>query len=411
MSTMTVSNTQKLWGRSFIFVMLANALLFMAFEMLLPTLPLFVSTLGGDASQIGLVTGIFMFSAILVRPFTPVLATRMDKKYLLLAGITICALVTGAYYLSSGIWMILLLRIIHGFGFGLATTFFATIATEHIPKHRRGEGMGYFGVGETVAISIGPLIGTSLLLQYNYQSLFVGGMCIILLALLMAVFVSRHPRQLKDQQLSGHPVVTVKLIERKVLFPALLIMLVGVAAGSIMSFVALFAAERGFGNVAWFFFVVALASFVVRLFSGTMFDRLGPGSVLLPSAGFAMAGLLILIIAKSELHFLISGALYGFGFGAIFPAIQTWCVNLVEEHEHESAMSSFFNFFDLGIGGGSLLLGLVASVSSYTVVYCIAIGILVVYVMLYLGYSRVQWRHNRKHTDLPREADLEQTTN
>ncbi|WP_145149825.1 MFS transporter [Paenibacillus xylanexedens] len=404
MSTSTHSHSpQHLWGRSFIFIMLANALLFMAFEMLLPTLPLFVSSLGGEASQIGLVTGIFMFSAILIRPFTSVLAARIDKKYLLIIGITICAVMTGAYYLSSGIWMILVFRVIHGFGFGLATTFFATMATENIPRDRRGEGMGYFGVGETVAISIGPLIGTSLLFKYDYQSLFVGGMCILLLALLMAVFVSRKPRPLSGSVSSELPAATVKLIEKKVLFPSLLIMLVGIAAGSIMSFVALFAAERGFNNVAWFFFIVAIASFAVRLFSGKMFDRLGPGSVLLPSAVFAIAGLLVLTIAQNELQFLIAGALYGFGFGAIFPAIQTWCVNLVEEHEHENAMASFFNFFDLGIGGGSLILGVVASAFSYTVVYAISIGIFVVYILLYLVYSQKQQRYTARQL----EVDIE----
>lgn len=391
MNTLTSDiSLQKLWGKSFIFIMLANALLFMAFEMLLPTLPLFVSSLGGNASQIGLVTGIFMFSAILVRPFTSVLATKMNKKFLLIIGIAICALATGAYYLSSGIGIILVLRVIHGFGFGLATTYFATIATENIPKSRRGEGMGYFGVGETVAISVGPLIGTSLLLQYNYQSLFLGGMCILLLALLMTVFVSRNSQTESEDKSSGHHATSVKLIEKKVLFPSLLILMVGVAAGSIMSFVALFAAEKGFSNIAWFFFIVAIASFVVRLFSGTMFDRLGPGSVLLPSAFFAIAGLLVLILSQNQIHFLIAGALYGFGFGAIFPAIQTWCVNLVEEHEHENAMASFFNFFDLGIGGGSLVLGLVASTFSYTVVYTISIAVLMIYILLYSVYALKQ---------------------
>ncbi|MGF6352374.1 putative MFS family arabinose efflux permease [Paenibacillus sp. 4624] len=391
MNTLTSDiSPQKLWGKSFIFIMLANALLFMAFEMLLPTLPLFVSSLGGNASQIGLVTGIFMFSAILIRPFTSVLATKMNKKFLLIIGIAICALATGAYYLSSGIGIILVLRVIHGFGFGLATTYFATIATENIPKSRRGEGMGYFGVGETVAISVGPLIGTSLLLQYNYQSLFLGGMCILLLALLMTVFVSRNSQTESEDNPSGHLAASVKLIEKKVLFPSLLILMVGVAAGSIMSFVALFAAEKGFSNIAWFFFIVAIASFVVRLFSGTMFDRLGPGSVLLPSAVFAIAGLLVLILSQNQIHFLIAGALYGFGFGAIFPAIQTWCVNLVEEHEHENAMASFFNFFDLGIGGGSLVLGLVASAFSYAVVYTISIAVLVIYILLYSVYALKQ---------------------
>lgn len=299
--------------------------------------------------------------------------------------------------------MILILRVIHGFGFGLATTYFATIATENIPKDRRGEGMGYFGVGETVAISIGPLIGTSLLYKYNYQSLFMGGMCILLLALIMAIFVSRKPITASGTDPSSSHTPKVKLIEKKVLFPSLLIMLVGIAAGSIMSFVALFAAEKGFDNVAWFFFIVAIASFVVRLFSGRMFDQLGPGSVLLPSAIFAIAGLFILTIAQNNMHFLMAGALYGFGFGAIFPAIQTWCVNLVDEHEHENAMASFFNFFDLGIGGGSLLLGMIASAFSYTVVYDIAIGIFVVYILLYLVYSRKQ----RRAEDYSLEVDIE----
>ncbi|MCZ4136101.1 MFS transporter, partial [Escherichia coli] len=105
----------------------------------------------------------------------------------------------------------------------------------------------------------------------------------------MTVFVSRKPVQQNESQVSETPHTAVKLIEKKVLFPSILIMLVGIAAGSIMSFVALFAEEKGFTQVAWFFFVIAIASFVVRLFSGKMFDRLGPGSVLVPSAVFAIA--------------------------------------------------------------------------------------------------------------------------
>lgn len=124
-------------------------------------------------------------------------------------------------------------------------------------------------------------------------------------------------------------------------------MLIGVAAGSIMSFIALYAAEKGFDKIAWFFFIVALASFAVRLVSGKMFDRFGPGSVLVPSAVFMGVGIWLLTQSGSEAWFLVSAAVYGLGFGAVFPAIQTWCINLVDEHEHENAMASFFNFLTL----------------------------------------------------------------
>lgn len=71
----------KIWSLSFVFVTLANAFLFMVFEMLLPTLPLFVTAIGGGAKQVGYVTGIFMISAIAVRPFAGALALRFNKIF------------------------------------------------------------------------------------------------------------------------------------------------------------------------------------------------------------------------------------------------------------------------------------------------------------------------------------------
>lgn len=88
-------SSEKLWSLPYVFLMVSNALLFMVFEMMLPTLPLFVRTIGGDAAQIGLVTGSFTLSAILVRIFAGVLATKINKKYLLIIGVAICTLTTG----------------------------------------------------------------------------------------------------------------------------------------------------------------------------------------------------------------------------------------------------------------------------------------------------------------------------
>src|SRR5699024_1061607 len=89
-----------LWSLSFVLATLANGLLFMIFEMLLPTLPLYVNTIGGNATDVGLVTGVFMVSAILIRPFAGYLLRLVNKKYLLIFGITINAVATGMYYLD-----------------------------------------------------------------------------------------------------------------------------------------------------------------------------------------------------------------------------------------------------------------------------------------------------------------------
>lgn len=376
-----------LWTRSFIFIMAANGLMFMAFEMLLPTLPLFVSSIGGEASQIGLVTGIFTVSAILIRPFAGVLTTKFDKKLLLLIGMAICAFSSGFYYLSSDVWILLFIRLIHGAGFGLATIYITTLATEHMPKERMGEAMGYFGVGETIAISLGPVIGVSVLQAFDFNSMFWSAMAISLLAILFAGFTSRKSKFRQEHQSKRTPASTFKWVEKRVLLPSILIFIAGIAVGGVISFTALYAVEQGFQLIAWFFFISAASGLLVRVISGKMFDRYGPGVVLVPSGIISIAGFIVMIAAQNDLQFLIAGFLYGSGIGAIFPALLTWCLNLVEEYERENAIASFFNFFDFGLGGGSILLGIVAGAFSYQAVYYLAIAAYILFLVIYFIFA------------------------
>src|SRR5699024_10481991 len=302
------------------------------------TLPLYVNTIGGNATDVGLVTGVFMVSAILIRPFAGYLLRLVNKKYLLIFGITINAVATGMYYLAETVSALLIIRLVHGLGFGLATTYLSTLVAEIIPKERRGEGMGYFGVGETVAISIGPMIGIAILEVFDYSRLFIGGLSILLLAALM-IALTKSPK--KPDSVGETQQLKVKLLEKRVFIPALLTLIVGVAASGIMPFFSLYAIEMDFQGIGWFFFIIALWSFLVRLVSGKLFDRHGPSVILIPGALLATTGLLVLYVAHIDFTFYLAAALYGLGFGAIFPAIQTWCINLVEEHEHEYAMSTF----------------------------------------------------------------------
>ncbi|WP_074600100.1 MFS transporter [Sediminibacillus halophilus] len=381
----------KLWSLSFVFAIIANALLFMIFEMLLPTLPLFVNEIGGSATDVGLITGVFMVSAILIRPFAGYLLKLVNKKYLLIFGIIINAISTGMYYFADNVNTLLIIRLVHGLGFGLATTYFATLVAEIIPKERRGEGMGYFGVGETVAISIGPMIGISILEFFEFSHLFLGGLAVLLLAAFLAA-LTKSSKQLNNKVEPQH--MKVKLLEKRVIIPALLTLLIGVAASSIMSFFSLYAIEKEFSGIGWFFFIIALASFLVRLVSGKLFDRHGPSVILIPGSILASTGFIVLYLAQADFTFYVSAGLYGLGFGAIFPAIQTWCMNLVEEHEHEYAMSTFFNFFDFGIGIGSLLLGILVTNFSYSVVYLVGMAFYIAFLLLYLYIMYNQRRDN-----------------
>lgn len=174
------TKNKSFWTRNFILILISNALLFMAFEMLVPTLPLFAESVGCTTSQIGLVAGSFTISSLIIRLFVNRLMYIMNKKYILLIGILICTLITGSYMFADCLLVLLAFRLVHGLGFGIATTYYATLASEQLPRKKLGEGMGYFGVGETICMSVGPMIGIEILNKAGFSGMFYNRSCYII---------------------------------------------------------------------------------------------------------------------------------------------------------------------------------------------------------------------------------------
>lgn len=150
-------NTQEhIWNRNFIFITIGNGLLFVNFHMLVPTIAMYAASIGSSGSEIGIIAGIFALSAIVVRLFTDALVGKLGKKRCLFLGLLTSLIATAGYGLFPTFGGLMAARILHGFGFGLSTTFAAALAVEVIPPEHRGEGVGYFGLGNTISMGSAP---------------------------------------------------------------------------------------------------------------------------------------------------------------------------------------------------------------------------------------------------------------
>lgn len=163
---------EPLWTKEFVALILANLCMFLGFQMLIPTLPVYVKEIGGTSSNIGFVVGMFTVAALFVRPLTGNALQKFSKKIILMIGTAICLLAMGSYLFASTVFLLLAVRILHGAGFGITTTTYGTVVSDLIPQARRGEGMGYFGLSGTIAMALGPLIGLWLMQTYNFTILF-----------------------------------------------------------------------------------------------------------------------------------------------------------------------------------------------------------------------------------------------
>lgn len=383
----TQERPETIWRKEFILLFFANFFFFLSYEMLLATLPVYISKLGGEGLIIGIIIGIFTISSIIVRPFSDSSPKNLGRKKILIIGSWICVISTVSYYLFSNLWIIGITRILHGIGFGLVTTLLATLAADSIPKERMGEGMGYFGLGSAVSMSIGSFIGIWILNALNFFWMFTIASIILVAGIVFMQMIS-EPVQIKTIS-NKNEKIEFKLssfFEPKVLIPAILIILLGFSYGGILGFIALFGKKVGINNVGLFFMGVAVCELVSRLFVGKIFDRKGPTIILVSGAIACLIGTILLAKTSNTTELIISSLFYGMGYGAIFPSVQAWCINLVPIEKRNLANATFYNAFDLGIGGGSIILGLVVQLTSYSLMFLYSSILFIVFLIVYSAY-------------------------
>ncbi len=391
-----MTESEAIWTRDFSAAALANLVLFTGFQMLLPTLPVYVQRQGGDDFAVGLIIGIFTVTALLVRPFAGQALDALGRGRVLAFGLAVCALSSLGYWAMSTVLLILAVRAVHGIGWGIATTGFGTVAADLIPARRRGEGMGYFGLTGNLAMAVGPAVGIAVMERYGFGPLFVLSTALVV----GAIGVSRVIRYPGPSGGGGQlaPSLLRRLVEVRALFPALLVGLMSITFGGVVSFITLFGREVGIANVGLFFTANAVMIMAVRPVAGRVFDRKGHPWVILPGVAVMAAGLLLLSYTRTEWMLAAAACCYGAGFGAIQPSLQAWTINRVAPHRRGAANGTFFSAFDLGISVGAMLLGALAEATSYGRMYRVSIIALGVLMAVYVAYLLRGRRRGALHT-------------
>lgn len=389
---------ERLWTLDFIALVLTNGLLFAGFHLLLPTLPLYASGLGGDGTDIGVIGGIFGYSAIFIRLFTDTEVRVFGKRKCLYAGLLLSILATIGYAVFPSIGCIIAARVIHGFGFGLSTTFAAAMAADTIPAARRGEGIGYFGLGSTVAMAMAPAFGIALLTDVSPAALFI---CSGVLSLLAFGAVMVYHNETEQPVTTIHSSIKNRLYEFGTGIPAIFTILFGAAYGGVNTFIAMMADEAGIRGAGLFFVIGTCFIFISRPFGGRLLDKKGAFVIVMSGAVLYLASLLIIIQSASLTMLLAASIFYGLGAGLLLPALMTWMLNVVRADRRSAASATFYNMLDIGTSTGILALGGAAGIVGYIAMYWFVAGIMV----LFLAFGVFQHFICAKARDLEEVKD------
>ncbi|RDW15203.1 arabinose ABC transporter permease [Oceanobacillus arenosus] len=380
------SNTsEKLWTKYYILTFVYALFTSTANNMLLTGLPLYAIHLGGDNSISGLLFGLFMLFAIFSRPLFGKLIDEKSRRMVLIIGGIISGLLSLFYVFSLSIGLLLLVRALHGFGFGATTNSSGTVVSDIVPKSRLAEGIGYFGLANTLSTAVGPALSLFIIMNFNYNLLFIVSALLGFIALFCSLFINYERKNKESDPKLFNPKVKRKLTElmyEKTALPtALVTIFIYVAMGATLTFIPTYALSLGIEDIGIYFTVYSFALLFTRIAGGKLADKYGYSFVVVPGLIMIVLSFVVLAYATSLPVFLISAVLYGLGLGSVDPALNAVMIRLCPSDRRGAGNSTFFTAKDLGGGFGAVIFGFISLSQGFRPVflYC-ALSVIIAFI-------------------------------
>ncbi|MGV9026028.1 MFS transporter [Lactococcus lactis] len=365
---------EKLWTTTFVVNMLLNFIFYLVFY--LPTVVIGTMAMEryhASASIAGILSGIFIVGGFIARLWAGNNMKRLGAKKLLYIGTLIYFLLTFAYFFVHSVVLLLILRLVHGLGFGIAATASGTLAGAIVPSSRRGEGIGYYALSVTLSSAVGPFLSMFLYRTSGFYSLIWLSALLLFIALVGIFFI--HVEKTTDSSNSVDNKVHKKFawsnyFEKEALPISLIAFLIGISYSSILSFMDAYARNIHLSEAASFFFLVyAITVLLSRPITGRVFDGFGDNFVMYPTYLFFALGLLLIGFAHSGWMLLLAAIFIGLGYGSFSPFGQAIAIRNSEAHRLGITTSTFFGFMDMGVGFGPFILGMFMPLLGYRNLY------------------------------------------
>jgi MFS family permease len=406
MKTETAGRKERLWSRDFILIMITCSGISFCNYFFVSTLPILAQNMTGTKVWAGLMTTVFTLSALATRPVSGILSERFGRVRLLVIGAALVAAACFLYRFSSVIILLILVRALQGVGFGIHTTAGGAVPADIVPKSRLNEGLGIYGIYGTIATALAPGIALSIVGPGDLKSfmpLFVLSTVIALVCLVLDTqirYERGHRKQAKAAETAAEtaqadvphddtPLPETYLgFEAGVLLPAAVMILAFIAFSSVTSFLTLFAAERGLGNIGLFFTVSAAGMFLSRIFLGRVADRRGADIIVIPSLSAVVLCVALIPLVRTSVILYILGFPLGLAQGAFCPALNTMMFQRCSAKRRGAAAAAYFSCIDIGMAAGALVFGFVADEFGFSVVYWSAAAFAAAAAAIYLLFLR-----------------------
>ena len=385
---------ERLWNRNYCKVMAANFSLFFAFYVLTPLLPLYLSEhFGATKDMIGLVLSGYTITALVIRPFSGYMVDSFPRKAVLMIAFGAFAIFFAGYLAASTLLLFTIVRTLHGGPFGTLTTANATVAIDVLPSSRRTEGIGFYGLSNNLAMALAPTIGIWIFqLTKSFEFLFWLALVVACAGWLVDATVKLPSKEIIHNK-------TKLSLDRFFLLRGWLLGLnmvaFGFSFGVLSNYLAIYGKEvMGItGGTGTYFLLCSIGLMASRLQGskalrqGRVTYNAGSGMVI------SLVGYTLFILVPNDVGYYGSALLIGLGNGHMWPAFQNMTINVAQNNQRGTANSTILISWDIGMGLGILLGGVIAEYFGYGAAFWTVVAVNATGVLTFFAATKTFFLH------------------
>ena len=360
-----MNDTPRLINRNFVLAFGAQMALMSVYQLLVPTLPLYLKRLGSTEIEVGILVGTMGIASVVARPLVGKLLVSVGAKFFMLVGACFCVVASSAYIVVPPFWPFLAARVFHGAGLG----FFHTASTSYVvgitESNYRARALAYFALTMNFAGAIAPPLGVILLNSYGANHLFLVCTAVSLTMLITSVSLGGTRASVSQGSVEGEG----SLISRGAVPHSIVGFMALWIWASLTTFFPIYATNQGVANPGLFFTAIAVTLIISRTVGGRVLDVRNKNLVVVFCLSTSILSMVVLSLSRTQPMFILSAIIWSAGHAYLIPSLITLALERTGGSSPSPVVATFYAISDVGVFVGPLVMGFVVHYTGYPVMF------------------------------------------
>ncbi len=333
--------------RSSIILFFMLFLVMVGFGIIIPIMPFFLTSLGGNASILGLFMATYSLMHLLFAPFWGRLSDRIGRRPVILIGLSGYAITFILFGFTDQLGMMFIVRILSG-AISSATlpTALAYVA-DITEEDERSQGIGLMTAAMGLGMIIGPALGGWLGQQQFSLPFFVAGGLALIIWPFAFLYLPETLTPAKSIPQNITPNTTTTELNSTLFLLFILILILNFSTTMFEATFVYFTARRAaFGpkEIGLLFTVLGIIAVIIQGgLIGRLSKRFGDMNLMKGGLLISAAGLILILFAFNMVSLLLTSAIYYIGTSLIGPSSSSLVTQYSKQNQGTSLgiMQSF----------------------------------------------------------------------